>query len=110
MNMTIRSGSGKLTGFRRTVLMREKIAVLAPTPSARARTAVTVNPGAFRNMRMECLRSCKKDSMACGSFLSYTVSSPKSFQKDLFAPQCVGRVDPRDSPRGDPSGQQSHQD
>jgi hypothetical protein len=48
MNMTIRSGSGKFTGLRRTVLMREKIAVLAPTPRASARIAVMVNAGRAR--------------------------------------------------------------
>src|SRR5580704_2536073 len=63
MNMTIRSGSGKFTGLSRTVLMREKMAVLAPTPSAKARTAVRVNPGDCTNIRKECFRSCKKDSI-----------------------------------------------
>src|SRR5579862_3422147 len=47
----------------RTRLIKEKIAVFAPTPSASARMAVMVNAGAWRNMRMECLRSCMNDSM-----------------------------------------------
>src|SRR5579863_6081416 len=47
----------------RTRLIKEKIAVFAPTPSASARMAVMVNAGAWRNMRMECLRSCTNDSM-----------------------------------------------
>jgi hypothetical protein len=44
--------------------MREKIAVLAPIPRAMARTAVIVNPGELANIRMECLRSWRKDSIA----------------------------------------------
>ena len=70
---TIRSGSGYGMGRSRTVLTTEKIAVFAPTPSARARTAVAVNPGAWINIRRECLRSCRKDSIK-----SYTSPRKKS--------------------------------
>jgi hypothetical protein len=39
------------SGLKRTVLMIEKIAVLAPMPKARVRIATTVNPGAFSRVR-----------------------------------------------------------
>ncbi len=42
----------------------EKIAVVAAIPSARAATAVTVKPGLFRNMRIECLMSLIKSFIA----------------------------------------------
>jgi hypothetical protein len=52
-NTTTRSASGSGTGFRRTALMIEKIAVLAPIPSASAATAAMLKPGLCRNMRKE---------------------------------------------------------
>ena len=44
-------------GLSSTALTMEKIAVLAPMPSARAPTAARVNPGLLRNARMACLAS-----------------------------------------------------
>src|SRR5271169_1924040 len=60
---TIRSGSGAETGFSRTELTTEKMAVLAPMPSARAATAVAVNAGVWRKIRREYLRSLRKASV-----------------------------------------------
>jgi len=45
MKRTMKSGSGKDSGVSKTRLTREKIAVLAPTPRARAAIAVIVKPG-----------------------------------------------------------------
>lgn len=47
---TILSGSGAATGFRRTRLTTEKIAVLVPMPSVSAARAVRVNPGLRRKV------------------------------------------------------------
>jgi hypothetical protein len=41
-----------LGGFSSAVLMRLKIAVSAPIPKARIKTAVMVNPGAFKSTRI----------------------------------------------------------
>ncbi len=48
---TMRSGSGYGNGFSSTAFTMEKIAVLAPMPSARAATAASVKPGLFRKER-----------------------------------------------------------
>ena len=45
MNTTTRSGSGERTGFNKTALTTEKMAVFVPMPSARAATAVRVKLG-----------------------------------------------------------------
>jgi hypothetical protein len=45
--LTILSGCGYRGGFRRTESIRLKIAVLAPIPKPRIRTAVIVKPGDF---------------------------------------------------------------
>src|SRR5687767_15118043 len=63
MNITTRSGSGTATGFRRTALTTEKMAVLAPMPSVSAATAASVKAGLCANIRTECLRSLRKASM-----------------------------------------------
>jgi hypothetical protein len=47
-------------GASRTVLTTEKMAVLAPMPSARAATATIVNPGFEVRIRNECRRSEKR--------------------------------------------------
>src|SRR5215210_7311013 len=60
MKNTSRSGSGNVTGFNRTVLTTEKIAVFDPIPSASAAIAAAVNPRLWPNMRNECLRSFKE--------------------------------------------------
>ena len=60
INITKRSGSDTGNGFSSTVLTIEKIAVVAPIPSASAATAVMVNPGLLRNIRIECLASLRK--------------------------------------------------
>ncbi len=44
MNSTMRCGSGNGTGFKRTALNTEKMAVLRPTPMASAAMAVKVKP------------------------------------------------------------------
>src|SRR5579871_5333250 len=62
----MRSGCGYGSGFSSTVLMTEKMAVLAPMPRASTETAVTVNPGLCRSMRSECLRSATKTSPMWG--------------------------------------------
>ena len=46
-----RSGCGYPRGRRMTPFTIEKIAVLAPMPSASVRTATVVNPGLRRSMR-----------------------------------------------------------
>src|SRR5580704_9656003 len=60
---TMRSGAGKGSGISRTVLMTEKMAVLAPIPRANAATAAAVKPGLWRSMRKACLRSAARVSM-----------------------------------------------
>src|SRR5688572_5507497 len=62
MKNTMRSGSGNGSGFSRTALTTEKIAVLAPIPRANADTAAAVNTAFWRNIRSACLRSCRKSS------------------------------------------------
>src|SRR5581483_1021684 len=61
--VTMRSGSGKASGFRSTVSTTLKMAVLAPIPSARAAMAVMVKPGLCRKTRMECRISLDKVPM-----------------------------------------------
>jgi|SRR5436853_4367104 len=51
MNTTRRDGSGYGSGVSNTVLTSEKIAVLAPMPTASVRTATRVNPGFVRHVR-----------------------------------------------------------
>src|SRR5580704_28237 len=58
-NQTIRSVSGKVSGLSRTVLTTEKIAVVAPMPSASAATAAMVNPGLRTSARKACFNSFK---------------------------------------------------
>src|SRR5262245_12877862 len=89
---TMRSGSGKGTGFRTTALTTEKIAVVVPIPSAIAVTAVTANTGLVRNTRNACLRS--------SSSLVTTFSSPSR----SFVAQRLERVDAARAPRRDPHG------
>ena len=60
LNITRRSGSGNGTGFSSTALTTEKMAVLAPMPSASAATAAAVKPRLCPNIRSECRRSLKK--------------------------------------------------
>src|ERR1039457_6258239 len=60
---TRRSESANGKGRRMTVFTTVKIAVFAPMPMASADTAVMVKLGLRRNMRNECLRSARKDSM-----------------------------------------------
>src|ERR1700677_3053060 len=55
------------SGLKRTVLMIEKIAVLAPMPKARVRIATTVNPGPFSRGRKANAKSCKRVCMASHS-------------------------------------------
>ena len=55
---TIRSGSGNGAGVKNTVLTIEKMAVVAPMPSARAPTAASVKPGLRRSERTAYVRSC----------------------------------------------------
>ncbi len=58
------------TGLSSTALTMEKMAVLAPMPSASAPTAARVKPGLLRKARMACLasasRSAKDTSSECG--------------------------------------------
>src|SRR6516164_8844082 len=63
MKTTTWSESGMPTGLRRTAFTTEKIAVLAPIPSVIAATAASVNAGLCQNIRSECFKSLKKDSM-----------------------------------------------
>ena len=53
----MRSGSGYGRGWSKTVLTTEKMAVLAPMPSAKAAMAITLNPGVLISRRMEWRRS-----------------------------------------------------
>ena len=59
-----RSGSAYGRGLRRTALTTLKIAVFAPTPSARAATATSVNPGRATSVRKPYLMSCSNPSIA----------------------------------------------
>src|ERR1051326_1847916 len=63
MKTTTRSGSGMPTGLSRTALTTEKSAVFAPIPSVIAATAAIVNAGLCANIRSECFRSLRNDSM-----------------------------------------------
>src|SRR5580693_4691075 len=60
---TMRSGSGYERGWSRTAFTTEKMAVLAPMPRARVRTAITVKPGDFRRLRRPYFRFWIKESM-----------------------------------------------
>ena len=51
MNCTMRSGSGYGSGRSKTAFTTEKMAVLAPMPSASVSTATVVKPGFLRSMR-----------------------------------------------------------
>src|SRR6266542_858000 len=57
---TRRSGSGNGSGFSSTPYTTLKIAVLAPIPNARVRTATAAKPGCFRSMRAAQRRSCER--------------------------------------------------
>src|SRR5580700_2968938 len=57
----ILSGSGAATGFNKTRLTTEKMAVLAPMPRVRAARAVRVKEGLRRKVRREWRRSARKD-------------------------------------------------
>jgi hypothetical protein len=50
--VTMRSGSAKASGRRRSALAMEKIEVLAPMPMPRVRIAMAVNPGDLRKLRI----------------------------------------------------------
>src|SRR5579864_8863342 len=63
----MRSGSGYGSGWSRTVLTTEKMAVLAPMPRARAAIATAVNPGVLISRRMEWRRSEVKLLMLIGT-------------------------------------------
>src|SRR3954462_1707801 len=62
MNHTMRPGLGYDSGRSSTALTSEKIAVLAPTPSASVRTATRVKPGLRRQVRPAYRKSCATDS------------------------------------------------
>ena len=55
-------GSLNGKGFSNTQLMTEKMAVFAPMPKARVRTAMAVNPGDLCSMRSEKRMSCARFS------------------------------------------------
>ena len=59
----IRSASGYGSGFSRTTLITEKMAVLAPIPSASAAMAMAVKPGLLRKTRKACRRSASRFSI-----------------------------------------------
>ncbi len=58
-----RSGSAQGRGRSSTAFTTEKIAVLAPIPSARAASATRVKPGVFRRNRRPFLRSARRLSI-----------------------------------------------
>src|SRR4029077_18849166 len=84
--LTSRSACGKGNGRRSTPSTTEKIAVFAPIPSARVRTATTVKPGDLRSWRN---------------------ASFKSFMS--FGAQSVHWVDAGSSPRRDHAGTQGYE-
>src|SRR5690242_17329230 len=55
--MTNRSGLGTCSGFRRVMLTIEKIAVVAPVPSASVISTVIVKAGLLKSARLEYFRS-----------------------------------------------------
>src|SRR4029453_3127242 len=57
---TSRDGSRYGSGLGGTQRMTLKMAVFAPMPSARVRTAVAVNPGLLHNARTAYHESCRK--------------------------------------------------
>src|SRR6266705_698725 len=61
LSHTITSLSGWLkgNGRRSTALIKLKMELLAPIPSARVRTATTVKPGLFASVRQPYRKSCK---------------------------------------------------
>ena len=75
------SGAGYPSGRRITLLTMEKIAVLAPMPSASVSTATAVNPGARRSSRHEYRTSW---SSVCRSGV------PESHTDGRYT--CVGRL------------------
>ena len=50
-------------GFRNTALVKVKMALLAPIPSASDSSATSVNPGLFASVRKAYLKSCQTDPM-----------------------------------------------
>ena len=58
---TSRSGAGNGSGRSRTALTTEKMAVLAPMPSASATMATAANPGAFHSARAPYLMSLSSE-------------------------------------------------
>src|ERR1700680_3825670 len=83
----------KESGRKRMVFTALKMAVLAPMPSARVRTATRVKPGFFTSMRRPKRRSCQ----------SVPIFVPPSFiaQRDH-------RIHVHRPPRRDPAGCQGH--
>ena len=63
MNAYSRSASGYGTGFNNTASTTEKIAVFAPIPNARVRTATVVKPGDCRKLRKAYRTSWSKASI-----------------------------------------------
>src|ERR1035438_8435408 len=59
----MRSGWGYGSGWSRTAFTTEKMAVLAPMPSASAVTAVAVNPGLRLSKRQAYCRSARKPKL-----------------------------------------------
>src|SRR4029434_8404520 len=84
------SGFSKGSGLRRTASKTVKMAVLAPIPSARVRTAIRVNPGDFLSSR----RAKRK-----------SVSIRSMFVRQSFGVQRDDRIDAAGAPRGNPAGE-----
>src|SRR5580698_8235455 len=60
---TMRSGSGYESGWSRTALTTEKMAVLAPMPRASVRMATSEKPGLLRRLRRPYFRFWRSESM-----------------------------------------------
>jgi hypothetical protein len=79
MNAYSRSASGYGTGFNNTASTTEKIAVFAPIPSARVRTATVVKPGDFRKLRRPYRRSWSRASIETSAPVRIRAAHPLSY-------------------------------
>src|SRR5262245_32422045 len=86
--ITSRSGPGYGSGRSTTRSSTVKIAVVAPTPSARATSAAMVKPGARRSCRQPNRRSCRRVSIECSAALD--VPADRLVEQDSADDRCRG--------------------
>ena len=85
-NAYSRSASGYGTGFNNTASTTEKIAVFAPIPSARVRTATVAKPGDFRKLRRAYRTSWSKASIETSAPVRIRAAHPLLTVFQTFTP------------------------